>query len=75
MNLMKTRRLAVPGVSFRGSRVQGGKGTDNFNNKNMAKRETGKGEETANAVAQVLEELKELRQMCIRDRYSWHKCP
>lgn len=59
---MKTRRLAVPGVSFRGCRVQGGKGTDNFNNKNMAKRETSKGEETANAVAQVLEELKELRQ-------------
>ena len=30
--------------------------------KNMAKRETSKGEETANAVAQVLEELRELRQ-------------
>ena len=36
---MKTRRLAVPGVSFRGSRVQGGKGAGNFNNKKIWQKE------------------------------------
>ena len=42
--------------------MQGGKGTDNFNNKNMAKRETSKGEETAtNAPYKVLSAV-ELRQ-------------
>ena len=42
--------------------MQGEKGTGNFNNKNMAKRETSKREETANVPVQVLEELKELRE-------------
>ena len=40
----------------------GGKGTGNFNNKNMARKETSKREETASVPVQVLEELKELRE-------------
>ena len=59
---MKTRRLAVPSVSSRGRCVQGGKGTGTFNNKNMARKETSKREETASVPVQVLEELKELRE-------------
>lgn len=39
-----------------------GKGTGNFNNKNMARKETSKREETASVPVQVLEELKELRE-------------
>ena len=58
---MKTRRLAVPSVSSRVS-CAGERERGNFNNKNMAKRETSKREETANVPVQVLEELRKLRE-------------
>ena len=48
-------------MSLRGG-VWGERERGNFNNKNMARKETSKREETANVSVQVLEELKELRQ-------------